>query len=629
MSEIEAQAERGGAKRQKKKKVAEGPHCALWLPQKQRFCAFSPVAGFTFCHHHLASREEPGGGDAPDSSGAAKHKERIPCPIDPSHSIYAKDLQRHMRTCPRAKERQAEECLPCFERNVNSGGAASLAGTSSDGRVAGVGVSAAPTCPSNGGAIYKVLPGRAGRRLLDGLSAEACLALLARVSAAYRSVSAAHALQDEDEAPAREGAGLARPGGDASRLEGGAGAEEKSPGLTKGLKHGTQNDAIVAAMRQLGLLGAGPSVLLELGAGKGGLASAIVGASPAPGETAVLLFDRIKPRGALDREMAEQGASVLRIKIDLRHLQLRSVPQVWSGAVPSGGASSGGVSSGGVSSGGVSSGGASSGEVSSGGVSSSGASSGGASSGGASSGPASTGASGDVGQVQRCAVAKHLCGEASDFALRCLVGAAAGQEASPDGTRSEESSVNPVGDGGQGGGAMDAVLIATCCHHRCRWGSYVNKPWFERVLAFSPEEFEWIAILSSWATLGAASGGDSEAASEVVAGGDAGGCASVGRGPGAPCGDAAEDGAAQGEHSSEGSGEAARLGEQLRGRLSGSERVCAGRQCKRLLDAGRVLYLHEHGYTSWMQKYCEQSVSPENVLLVARRERGGPVADRW
>ena len=86
--------------------------CALWLPKKRRYCNFAPVTGFSYCGHHLASRGDTQG---------AKGQERIPCPLDGRHSIFAKDLQRHLKVCPRAKEIALQESQPYFQRDANRG----------------------------------------------------------------------------------------------------------------------------------------------------------------------------------------------------------------------------------------------------------------------------------------------------------------------------------------------------------------------------------------------------------------------------------------------------------------------------------------------------------------------------
>ena len=73
--------------------------CTLWLPRKSRYCHFAKVSGFEFCAHHLASR-----GDADD----AKRGKRIPCPLDPTHSVFERDLARHLKKCPKAREAREE-----------------------------------------------------------------------------------------------------------------------------------------------------------------------------------------------------------------------------------------------------------------------------------------------------------------------------------------------------------------------------------------------------------------------------------------------------------------------------------------------------------------------------------------
>ena len=52
---------------------------------------------------------------------------------------------------------------------------------------------------------------------------------------------------------------------------------------------------------------------------------------------------------------------------------------------------------------------------------------------------------------------------------------------------------------------------------------------------------------------------------------------------------------------------------------AGESRVEVGRMCKRLLDAGRLCYLQEHGYAGGQCAFVEQAVSPENVLIFAQR----------
>ena len=58
-------------------------------------------------------------------------------------------------------------------------------------------------------------------------------------------------------------------------------------------------------------------------------------------------------------------------------------------------------------------------------------------------------------------IAKHLCGVATDYTIRCVVNAMAGP---------------------RGGLEVDGVCIATCCHHRCQWHSFAGREVFEELV---------------------------------------------------------------------------------------------------------------------------------------------------
>lgn len=64
-------------------------------------------------------------------------------------------------------------------------------------------------------------------------------------------------------------------------------------------------------------------------------------------------------------------------------------------------------------------------------------------------------------------IAKHLCGLASDLAIRSLH---AYRNTSLDAIDSKcgKSDINKKANG---------VTIATCCHHACSWNDYTGKEW--------------------------------------------------------------------------------------------------------------------------------------------------------
>ena len=188
------------------------------------------------------------------------------------------------------------------------------------------------------------------------------------------------------------------------------------------------------------------------------------------------------------------------------------------------------------------------------------------------------------------ALGKHLCGVATDYTLRSLVAAASG------------------GSDGARRAVVDGVVVATCCHHRCEWRSYVNQEYILS-LGFSGEQFGTLCALSSWATGCRASAGAATAAaaegSTVLQSG-----AAAGLPPPAVAAEAEE-------HQPADTAATRELERSIGGRLSAAERVELGLACKRLLDTGRLRYLAQHGYRGWLQHYVPESVSPENTLLVA------------
>jgi tRNA:m4X modification enzyme len=136
---------------------------------------------------------------------------------------------------------------------------------------------------------------------------------------------------------------------------------------------------------------------------------------------------------------------------------------------------------------------------------------------------------------------KHLCGSATDLALRCCLDAPRHtlRAAAPAEIRVWEGEGDRDGDGGGGGGgstgytmdkhpqegvrvrssfATRGVAIATCCHHKCVWRTYVNKP-FMRRLGFDRTNFGLLTRMSSWACDGANAAAEPAAALAAEEGG--------------------------------------------------------------------------------------------------------------
>lgn len=66
------------------------PRCKHFVKRKKRFCKMTVMKGKEFCGEHLS--EAPNTSD--DITG-----DRIPCPLDPKHTVYAKNLNKHLKIC--------------------------------------------------------------------------------------------------------------------------------------------------------------------------------------------------------------------------------------------------------------------------------------------------------------------------------------------------------------------------------------------------------------------------------------------------------------------------------------------------------------------------------------------------
>ena len=100
--------------------------CMFWIARKQRYCSMQRLSNSSYCGVHadaslsLSARTAEGAVDE-GAAPAAARKERVPCPIDPSHTVYRHNLKAHVRICTRAKQDLATQALPYFSRGINSG----------------------------------------------------------------------------------------------------------------------------------------------------------------------------------------------------------------------------------------------------------------------------------------------------------------------------------------------------------------------------------------------------------------------------------------------------------------------------------------------------------------------------
>ncbi|KAL0879819.1 hypothetical protein ABMA27_003526 [Loxostege sticticalis] len=168
--------------------------------------------------------------------------------------------------------------------------------------------------------------------------------------------------------------------------------------------------------------------------------------------------------------------------------------------------------------------------------------------------------------VQECdrvvGFAKHLCGVATDFALRCIMSEGLGSKA-------------------------QGVVIATCCHHRCQTNTYVGFRHLKE-MGISAADMGVLYGVVSWATCG----------------------------DGRPRARRQQD-AQNGLQTELGQGDTT---DEAQGyKLPLEVREATGRKAKALLDWGRVLRLRDAGFRARLCRYVPVEASPENVAIVASK----------
>ncbi|CAJ1458757.1 unnamed protein product [Effrenium voratum] len=222
-------------------------------------------------------------------------------------------------------------------------------------------------------------------------------------------------------------------------------------GLAHAEKHEAQNLALAEMMLKDRQLSSASQVVVEFGSGKGGLAAAVLRLRSAR----CVLVEREPRRHKFENKQDAREKQVLRLRLDIADFDLGTfLGSKLGGGLPKAADLSGGALS-----------------VSAG-----------------TNGPAerleelwrSAAAFQEAGPwppSSLAACAKHLCGGATDVALRSLQACPRGQGLS--------------------------VCVATCCHHRCDPDSYVNRRFLERLgLCDSAEDFRQFVSTAGWAVGG-------------------------------------------------------------------------------------------------------------------------------
>ncbi len=458
--------------------IKDWTQCCFLIHHKQRLCNMSRVPNSSYCGNHLFLTEDNLKIDGTEGDSHA----RIRCPLDPNHTIFARNLEAHVKKCNAKKYQDTLLSLPYYQENCN------------------------------GGVDFGIDQCTNENNFSDDVD---LMKLVAKVHKVFESVEVLP-LKDLEVSELQSKIDTA--------IRASLGKEQTS---FKQTRHTDQDVAIVHQLIRFQLLttdnflnplkysnsensashprGENCDVFLEFGAGKGLLGLAVHVCDP----LAYLVFiERSSNRKKVDKILNDQNFVLFdRVRMDIRHCHVPSLPCVSSPA----------------------------------------------------------------DDTKHCTiVAKHLCGVASDLAIRSLS------------HYSKRLS------------RMRGVGIATCCHHACNFRDYVGHQWLEEQ-DISLQEFDILKYWSAWATVDRTVDYRKPKYSA----------------------DNLED-----QIDGERDHEIPIVAETIRPRsLTHEEMLDVGRKVKRIFDFGRVKYIREVlNMDAQLVHYCDPKLSPECVMIVAKEK---------
>jgi tRNA:m4X modification enzyme len=233
--------------------------CSFFLTKKRRNCKMRVKTGALYCAEHLTSA------DAEDDTKVVVEDARIPCPLDPAHSVYESRLKAHLKKC----NARIPEIIPSyFYRDLN-------------------------LCPAD------------SRLQSSNQNKPTFTELVSRINRVYTEV-----LQERHEI--------------SQRLLGDASHSVKDSD-----KHRLQQEALTELiLKNVSVTNQEKVVVIEFGAGKGGLSNYIweeYFMKHPERSVDFILIDRSNSRCKRDAKMKHEGANVRRIFIDIKDLDLNDL----------------------------------------------------------------------------------------------------------------------------------------------------------------------------------------------------------------------------------------------------------------------------------------------------------------
>ncbi|KAF0697927.1 Aste57867_11424 [Aphanomyces stellatus] len=296
--------ERNKRKREKAKAMKDGEwtHCMFKLERKNRYCNVARVEGSKYCGNHIV--DEEGVVSQKTKKYKAEMRKRVPCTLDPSHTVYLFDLKKHLEICNKLKEAEAMRSLPYYSLNINSG---THTGASTTAAAATTPATAAAEEPSTDDQEHSAPSLEKQANLFQTLAKMDFNALAKKIAAAFD----AHVSAIPTQTLQHRACDIL--------LE----QKQASGAAHSVLRHIQQQASILGHMDAKHLLHP-DHVYVELGAGRAMLSLALTQIYPA---SPYVLIDRAGSRGKADQYIATENTCT-RAKIDIRHLNLGGMDQV-------------------------------------------------------------------------------------------------------------------------------------------------------------------------------------------------------------------------------------------------------------------------------------------------------------
>lgn len=441
--------------------------CCFLLPVKLRLCNVGRTPGSNYCGNHIDAGKVQSG-EAVDSAEL-----RIPCPLDPTHTVYRRNLEAHLKVCNFARYNEELKVLPYYQENCNCAAGEEVATDAEEKAKVDL------------------------EQLLHKLHRMFEQVRLKEMSSEPTKTHAMDKLIEEI-----------------------VGRDHTS---FKHTRHVEQDIAIVHKLIEFDLLhpSVGDSnnttsperedIFMEFGAGKGLLGLATHVADP---KSFLVLVERSGNRRKVDKCLTERGGNFFRARMDIRHCLNPRLPCLEN-------------------------------------------------------------IQGDKSNSTVTVIAKHLCGVASDFAIRSL-------------SHFHTSSTSH----------KRGLGIATCCHHACNYHNYTGKTWLSG-FDISPSEFDILKSWTGWASLDRTA--DLRKPRHTTTEGESNALPETNEKDEQP------------EHELPVNNDVFRPSS-----VCYEDMHVIGKKVKRVLDYGRVLYLQQELHmNAELVQYCSPVLSPECFMIVA------------